>query len=218
VAYLVVLVITFVGGGQVYYPFGLLAFLYAAGCIPTVDWISRRVALRRATVVAALAINAVISVLIALPVVPVEQLGRTPIPEINQAARDQVGWPVYVRTVADVYGGLSAGDKSQVILYTSNYGEAGALHRYGSPYGLPAVYSGHNELYYQARPPADATVVVAWTQNLHGLSQLFASCEAKAIMDNGVGVENEEQDSVVAVCRDPVGGWDAVWPRLQHYD
>jgi hypothetical protein len=37
-------------------------------------------------------------------------------------------------------------------------------------------------------------------------------------MDNGVGVENEEQDvAIVAVCRGPVGGWSAIWPQLQHY-
>jgi hypothetical protein len=37
-------------------------------------------------------------------------------------------------------------------------------------------------------------------------------------MDNRVGVENEEQEeAVVAVCRDPVGGWSAAWPQLQHY-
>jgi hypothetical protein len=38
------------------------------------------------------------------------------------------------------------------------------------------------------------------------------------VLDNGVGVENEEQGSVVATCRDPLGSWDAVWPELQHYD
>ena len=125
---------------------------------------------------------------------------------------------MYVRTVADVYAGLSPSDRARAVLYTSNYEEAGALFHYGPSYHLPTVYSAQNELYFQARPPADATVVVAWTQNLHGLSQLFASCDAKAIMDNGIGVDNEEQDSVVAVCRDPAGGWPAVWPRLQHYD
>jgi hypothetical protein len=145
-------------------------------------------------------------------------MGRTPIPDINQAARDQVGWPVYVRTVADVYARLPPEDRAKAVLLTSNYGEAGALHRYGPEYGLPAVYSGQNELYNDGPPPATATVVVAWTQTIHRLGELFASCEAKAIMDNGVGVDNEEQGSVVAICRDPVGGWAAVWPRLQHYD
>jgi hypothetical protein len=37
-------------------------------------------------------------------------------------------------------------------------------------------------------------------------------------MDNGYGVDNEEQGSSVLVCENPVGGWAAVWPRIQHYD
>jgi hypothetical protein len=35
-------------------------------------------------------------------------------------------------------------------------------------------------------------------------------------MDNGVGVDNEEQGSTVWVCRDPQGGWAAQWPSLRH--
>ena len=37
---------------------------------------------------------------ISLPLVPVSALGSTPVPSINQAARDQVGWPAYVGQVA----------------------------------------------------------------------------------------------------------------------
>ena len=37
-------------------------------------------------------------------------------------------------------------------------------------------------------------------------------------MDNGAGVDNEEQGTEVLVCRNPVGGWAGVWPQLQHYD
>jgi hypothetical protein len=37
-------------------------------------------------------------------------------------------------------------------------------------------------------------------------------------MDNGVGVDNEEQGSSVVVCEDPVGGWAEVWPKVLHYD
>ena len=44
----------------------------------------------------------VVSAFIALPLVPVADLGSTPIPGINQAARDTVGWPAYVREVAAV--------------------------------------------------------------------------------------------------------------------
>jgi hypothetical protein len=218
VAYPVILLVTLATAGQLYYPLGLVMLLFAAGCVPTVDWVGRRLAPRRALVVAAVALNAVISAVISLPLVPVGSLGDTPIPGINQIARDSVGWPAYVRTLADVYASLPAEEQSRAVLFTSNYGEAGALHRFGSEYGLPAVYSGHNELWFAGPPPESATVMVAWVQGLGRLRTLFAECEQRAVMDNGVGVENEEQDeAIVAVCRDPVGGWSAIWPQLQHY-
>jgi 4-amino-4-deoxy-L-arabinose transferase-like glycosyltransferase len=219
VAYVVLLVIVLAVGGQVYYPFGIMPVLLAAGSVAGADWIARgAVGLRRGLIIAAVAVNAVATVLIALPVLPVEVFGRTPIPELNQVARDQVGWPVYVRAVGDAYQSLPVADRARTIVYTSNYGEAGALNRYGSEYELPAIYSGHNELYFHGPPPVDATVVVAWTHALGGLRPYFASCEQTAVLDNGVGVDNEEQGSVVAICRDPVGGWTQVWPQLQHYD
>jgi hypothetical protein len=217
VAYPVVLVVTLATAGQLYYPLGLVMLLFAAGCGPTIEWISGR-AFRRAIVVAAVAVNGATSTVVALPLVPVGSLGDTPIPDVNQAARDTVGWPVHVQTVADVYASLSADDQARAVLFTSNYGEAGALHRYGPEHGLPDVYSGHNELWFTGPPPESATVVVAWTQGLGGLRRLFAECEQRAVLDNGVGVDNEEQGAVVAVCRDPLGGWSAIWPRLQHYD
>jgi hypothetical protein len=216
IAYPIALGITFIAGGQIYYPLGLLAFLFAAGCVPTGEAMARGAG-RRSGAAIAVALNTALSVIIALPLLPVDVLGRTPIPEMNQTARDSVGWPRYVDTLADVFRGLSTEDQARAVLYTSNYGEAGALDRYGPDYVLPPVYSGHNQLWFSGPPPDSATVVVAWTQNLPELSRFFASCDRMAVMDNGVGVDNEEQGSVVAVCRDPRGGWPAVWPNLQHY-
>ena len=112
---------------------------------------------------------------------------------------------------------LPADEQGRAVIFTGNYGEAGALHRYGGEYGLPPVYSGQNQLYYEGPPPADRTVVIVWTQG-SGVSRIFEGCEPKAFQDNGVGVDNEEQGSVVAVCRVPAEGWAAIWPRLQHYD
>ena len=215
-AYLVSVVLAFVGGGQIYYPFGLLAFLLAAGSVPTVEWMRSRG--RQAMVVTAVAVNGLISVAIALPLLPAHVMGATPIADLNQTLPDQVGWPEYVRTVADVYGTLPPGDQAKAVLLTSNYGEAGALNHYGPQYGLPTAYSGQNELYFHGPPPADKTVVVVWAQEPQGLNRIFASCDRKATMDNGLGVDNEEQGSAVVICRDPIGGWPAIWPRIQHYD
>jgi hypothetical protein len=216
VAYLVTLVLALIGGGQIYYPYGLLAFLLAAGSVVVAQrWPGRSGWWRLAPVAA---VNGITSVLIALPLLPPTTLGKTFIGDVNETLPDQIGWPVYVRTVANVYRGLPAADKAKAILFTSNYGEAGALYHYGPQYGLPAVYSGHNELWFHGAPSDTATVVVAWTEDPDRLPTLFRSCQAQATMDNGVGVNNEEQGSAVLVCRDPIGGWATIWPKTQHYD
>lgn len=217
VAYPVALVLTLLSGGQNYYPIGLLAYLVAVGWVPTVDWTAGQSG-RSSTVRIALAINALVSALAALPALPVSWVGRSPQPAMNQTVGDQIGWETYVRTLADVYRALPPDQQARAVVFTGNYGEAGAIARFGPANGLPAVYSGHNELYYMGPPPADRTVVIAWTQSITWLIGIFPGCQVKASMDNGVGVDNEEQGSVVAVCSSPAQGWAAAWPSLQHDD
>lgn len=212
-AYPLMLVLLFLIAGQPYYTVGLLAALFAIGTVP----VERRVT-RRWILVAGAAVNAGFAILTSLPVLPVGVVGGTPIPAINQGISDQVGWRRYVRQVADVYEALPAQDKPGTVLLTGNYGEAGALDRYGPALGLPAVYSGQNELWWLGPPPPSATVVVLVTQGDPARSTAFGSCEHKADLDNGYGVENEEQTARVFVCRDLRGTWAELWPGFQHFD
>jgi hypothetical protein len=104
------------------------------------------------------------------------------------------------------------------VIVTGNYGEAGSIVHYGPAYRLPTVYSGQNQLWFEGPPPATATTVIAWTEDPERSESIFANCRVGATMDNGVGVDNEEQGSKVLVCQLPAGGWAAAWPELQHYD
>jgi hypothetical protein len=216
-AYPVVCVIVLVTGGQGYYTFGLLAFLYAAGCVVTARWVAGRT-WRWGWTVAALAVSAAGALVIGLPLIPVTSLGSTPVPAINQTARDSVGWPTYVRQVADAVAALPPADRAQAVLLTGNYGEHGALARYGARYHLPAVYSGQNQLYYLGPPPDSATVVVTVGLGLSNVEQWFASCNQVGTLDNGVGVDNEEQGNPIVVCRQPKRPWRDLWPNFQQYD
>jgi 4-amino-4-deoxy-L-arabinose transferase-like glycosyltransferase len=216
-AYPVACVLTLVSGGQAYYTFGLLAFLFAAGCVVTARWAGRRRG-RWAWTLAGLAVSEAVAVVVALPVIPLSALGATPVPAINQAARDSVGWPAYVRQVAAVVAGLPAADAARAVLLTGNYGEAGALDRYGPRYHLPPVYSGQNELYHLGPPPDSARVVVAVGLGLSFLDSQFAGCTRVGAFDNGVGVDNEEQGNPIAICREPRRPWRDLWPNFQHYD
>jgi 4-amino-4-deoxy-L-arabinose transferase-like glycosyltransferase len=212
VAYPLMLVLLFVVAGQPYYTVGLLSALFAIGAVPAAK------ITRRWILVAGAAVNVGFAILTSLPVLPVGVVGGTPIPAINQGIADQIGWQRYVRQIADVYAALPAEDKPRTVLVTGNYGEAGALDRYGRAFGLPDVYSGQNELHRLGPPPESATVVVLVTQGDPARSTAFGSCALKAELDNGYGVENEEQTARVFVCRDLTGTWAELWPSFQHFD
>jgi hypothetical protein len=218
VAFPVLLGLVFLMGAQFYYPFGLLAVVFAIGCVPTLEWFRGSRGWSRALLPAAVSVNAAVSVVLGLPVVPMSVLGATPVPDISQIAQDSVGWPTYVRQIAEATATLSPDDRGRAVVLTSNYGEAGAVARYGARWDLPRVYSGHNELSYQAKPPDSATVAIVVGGQLKQARDHFRSCVTTGRLDNGLGVDNEEQGLPVAVCRGPVGGWDAVWPVLRHLD
>lgn len=217
-AFPVVVALTFVGGSQFYYPLGLMTALLAAGCVVVARWAAAGPVSRAWTVIAAVGCNAVISALIALPVIPLEYLGSTPIPTFNQIAQDQVGWRAYVREVAHVRESLPDAQQADSVIIADNYGEAGAIARYGPEYGMDRVYSAQNELYYQARPPASAHTAIVIGTAPHGTGQVFESCRVAGRLDNGLGVENQEQGVPISICRGPIGGWTTGWPRMQHYD
>ena len=205
-ATLVALAVTFLAGGQIYYAFGLLAFVLAAGWAtdrgPT--WL----------LVAAVALNVTVNAFIALPLLPLSHVSVQA--ALNPTIGDQVGWPAYVDTLRAAYQRIPTGQRPRVVVFTGNYGEAGAVARYGRD--LPPVFSGQNELYFEGPPPHNRDVVLAWTEDFADLNRHFDDCQWMGTMDNGVGVDNEEQGSVVALCRVPSTGWAALWPTLQHYD
>jgi hypothetical protein len=215
VAYFVACAFTLYSGGRPDYVGALLVLLFAAGCGPTVEW--AQVRWRRVLVIAAMALNAVMSALLALPLVPASSLHETPIPGINEVARESVGWPRFVSQVGAVVRALPPEDRSHAVLLAQNYGEAGAEDLYAARYDLPRVYSGHNELYWWGAPPASATVAVVVTDSPPFYGTLFKECAPKGRIDNGVQLDNEEQGLQIVVCHDPIRPWTELWPQLRHY-
>ncbi len=211
VAFVVVVVFTFVGSAQFYYPLGLIEVFLAIGCVPTSEWMRTRG--RRILVWTAVALNGAMSAVIALPLIPVTAVGATPLPAMNQTVGDTIGWPEYVQQIADASQSVPGAP-----IVTANYGEAGAIDRFGPALGIDEVYSGHNELWYRGHPPdsADAAVFVGYSTRF--VSPLFESCEVRGELDNGVDVENEEQGVPVVVCTGMRMPWSEAWARFAHLD
>jgi 4-amino-4-deoxy-L-arabinose transferase-like glycosyltransferase len=213
-AYVALLVLLFVVGGKPYYAAPFLLCLLAAGSVPLERWLTTRG--RQVLVAAALVLTAVLSMLVALPVVPADDLEGTPIADLNEDAIETVGWPELVRTVDGVFERLSPAERASAVVFTGNYGEAGAIDRYGGALGLPRAYSGHNAYARFGMPPDSAGPVIVLGYGDPSVD--FAGCEAAARIDNGVDLENEEQGGTVFLCDGPRKPWSAMWDELRHLD
>ncbi|WP_433302991.1 glycosyltransferase family 39 protein [Actinoplanes sp. CA-030573] len=215
VAYPLMVVLVFVVAGQPYYTLGLLYGLYAIGSVPVERWVTGHRA-RQVVLGAAVVALSALGIVSSLPILPANRMGGAA--GANPTIGDQIGWPEYVAQIAAVYDQLPAADRAHAVVFTGNYGEAGAVDRYGPALGLPAVYSGHNELFRFGPPPDDKTVVVVVSQAEPArVAALFGPCGSGTALHNSSGVENEELEASVYLCR-PATAWHVLWPRLQHYD
>lgn len=218
-AYLVVLALTLVTGGREYYPAGLYPVLIAAGAVATVSWWSGgRVRARRALVGAALVLGAVSTVAIALPVYPVDRLADTPQAAVNYDAGETVGWPELAGTVADVYRSLPVSQRATAVILAGNYGQAGAIDRYGRPLGLPSPYSGHLNFWRWGPPPDTAAGPVILVGG--AAAQLAPYCSPVTVVahhDNGYGLDNEEQGIPIGVCDRLTRPWSEIWPGFHRF-
>jgi hypothetical protein len=209
VTLVMVVVFVFAAGTQFYYTAGVLGVLTALGSVIVAQWASTRG--RRNLVVAGLAFNAVGCAITSLPLMPVQWFGASGLADINSASADQVGWERYVAQIDEA---AAASDVDVII--AGNYGEAGALNRYGV--GQPPVVSGHNALWSLAAPAHDATTVLIVGGQAGSAREWFDSCEIVGALENGVGVDNEEEGMPLMVCRGPAAPWSELWERFRHLD
>ena len=213
-AWVILAVVFMASGGKPYYLAGLLPALIGAGAGAVDRWLARgRVHVRRAALGAAVAISGVAGALIALPVLPAKS--ADPVISVNEDVGETIGWPELAETVADVYRELP--NREPAVILTGDYGEAGAVDRYGPDLGLPRAYSGHNA-YGDWGPPPDGSepVIVVGLDPLGGGGAQLRGCRAVARIDNDAGVDNEERGTPVFVCDGPRRPWSEVWPAVRH--
>ena len=214
-AYVVLLAIALLTGAKPYYTMGLLLALLGAGGVVAERWLRNRRG-RKLALGVAIGVSAVVAALITLPLVPVGDVHATPIPDINEDAIETIGWPAFAATVARVWNQLPESERSTAVVYASNYGEAGAIARYGPALGIRRAYSGHNAFWRFGRPPDGAgPVIVVGYHRPEALRGDFRGCVLSARIDNGVDLDNEEQGAAIWTCASTVDNWSTLWPRLR---
>jgi Dolichyl-phosphate-mannose-protein mannosyltransferase len=218
IACVIAIAAQFVLGGKAYYSGGAYTFLLAAGCVP----LERRLAARRprawrpspaAWMGAAMLVGAPIT----LSVLPARALATVPLQKINYDLAETIGWPQEVALIAREYHALPPGQRASTAILAGNYGEAGAIDRYGPGDGLPPAFSGANNFWYWGPPPARDRSAIAINVNPALLRRLFTTVRPVAVFHNGLGVSDDEQGATIDVATGLRGSWARAWPLLRDF-
>jgi hypothetical protein len=130
---------------------------------------------------------------------------------VNTVSAESIGSPQLVRTVDAAWTSLPPRQRASAVIFTSNYGEASAIHELGPGTGLPPAASGH-DTYWLWGPgnPHAITVVAVMPGPVHGagdaayLRQLVISVRTVATLSNPYGIHNQEFGGHVYLCTGPV--------------
>jgi Dolichyl-phosphate-mannose-protein mannosyltransferase len=227
IACVTAIVLQFVLGGKAYYPGAAYTFLLAAGSVPLEQRLAARRLVKRAALArgirpgvakgAAMIAGAILAAPVALSVLPARTLHTVPLQKINYDLAETIAWPKLVGLVAREYDALPGPQRLRTAILTGNYGEAGAVDRYGPGLGLPQAYSGNNNFWLWGPPPAADTAVIAvnvWPDVLH---REFAHVHVVATFWNGLGVSDDEQGVKIYLATGLRASWARAWPAFRAY-
>jgi hypothetical protein len=222
IACVLVIALQFVLGGKPYYSGGAYTFLLAAGCVPAERWLAARRPLAgrigpAAVLAGALLAGALIAAPVTLPVLPARALHTVPVQKINYDLGEEIAWPKLVALVSREYHARPAAQRRQTAILTGNYGEAGAIDRYGPGLGLPQAYSGANNFWLWGPPPAADTAAIAVNLNPAFLHREFRHVRRATAFWNGLGVSDDEQGVPVFVATGLRSSWARAWPAFRDY-
>ncbi|WP_220140223.1 glycosyltransferase family 39 protein [Kitasatospora acidiphila] len=210
----VVAVVVFTAsGGKAYYPAPVVAGLFAAGAVRVESTWGRDGGW--GSVARPIGVSALAALLTGLPVLPVGAANSVRV--LNPTVVETYGWPGFVEQVRQAAAALPPGTP----VFTSNYGEAGALTILGSAQGLrQPVLTAQNTYALWGPPPGRPDVALCVGE--FGPDQLHLAwaevTEVAPIRMNGVHNEETNHHAAIYVCREPRGTWAQVWPALVHFD
>ena len=207
-------------GAKIYYLAGAYPYLLAAGFVAVDGWLAARPG-RVRNLLLATALTTAAALPLVLPVLPAADVGWTY--QVDPINGDSIGWPQLVQAVQKAWLSLPPAQRAHAVIFTDNYGEAGAINELGRTDGLPTAVSGHNaEWWWGPGNPRATTVVVVAPGNAPGygdfLSRFFTSVQPVATLSNPAGIRNQEWGGHIYLCTGPVSPWAQLWPLLRHYD
>ncbi|MCC6350299.1 MAG: glycosyltransferase family 39 protein [Candidatus Eisenbacteria bacterium] len=199
--------------------------LFAAGAV----WWERRGGLARAIVAVLPFVFALPLVPFALPCLPPARFmawqralrleprseERHRMGALPQHWADMFGWPEMADSVARVAATLPAAERARAIVVVGNYGEAGALERFGAG-RVPAIACQHNSWFYW--PPAwDGGTAIFVGRDSAGVAGEFRSVEVAGVAGHPLAMPYE-RDLPIVIGRGFTGDYRAAWREGRHFE
>jgi hypothetical protein len=136
---------------------------------------------------------------------------------IPQWLADRLGWQELALDVARVFHSLPDGERTNTVIVSTNYGEAGALELYGPGLGLPAVYATHNSYHLWGSPPDSVRTYIAVRVNGVDLSRRFESVVVASVHTCD-DCTRPQQRIPIYVARGPKFSLTKEWANLRIYN
>jgi hypothetical protein len=221
IAYPLLFVWFLASAGKPYYLSGLYVGLLAAGAIAVEGWLVRgggRIARSPRAVVTLILIGAIPGTVIGLPILSEQQTADAGLVNVNYDLGEQIAWPAMVGQIATAYERAGLDHAADPVILTGNYGEAGAVDRYGGPLGLPRSYSGQNSYSAWGPPPGERSdQVLGVGLPVAYMERFFDSCTPEGRLDDGLDLDTDEQGEPLTACTGQRLPWPELWPKLRRY-
>jgi hypothetical protein len=223
IAYLVLLAADVLSGAKSYYLAGAYIALFGAGGLWYEEWVERRHArgerARPALTATVLVVLSIVALPITVPVLPANTLPASGWEGgINKDLSATVGWNALVRQVAYIADRLPPTERADVVVFTGDYGAAGAVDQFGARYQLPHAISGHNNYWWWGPAGArDGATTIAIDLDRSYLETIFDDVTPAGTVRTPHNVWTEERGEPIFVCRHQRVSWRAAWPHARHY-
>ncbi len=230
-AFLAVLISDIALHGKSYYPLPAYPILMAAGGAALESFFAHRRRILAFAYVSLLIASGLFTLPFGVPTLPVENFiaymnfvplarpvrtERDATAELPQLYADMFGWPEMTATVARIYHNLPPAEQARCAILAGNYGEAGAIDRFGLAYGLPKAISPHNNYFLWGPREYSGEVVILFGDRAEIIKQYFVEVQQVAVISNPYAMPGE-RNLPVYLCRKPVMPLAQLWPRLRYF-
>ena len=120
-----------------------------------------------------------------------------------------------VATVARVYYSLPESERPKAAIFTSNFGEAGAIDFFGPRYGLPKAICANQSYYLWGPRDYTGEIVIRVGSSIEEVQLSYDSVVPAAMIDHPYALAFERRP--ILICRGLKGNLQALWPTVKDW-